>query len=245
MKKLIILFLLFSCTTTFAQKRSGTVQYKYTIDWKKIYQELSSLSQKEKDRIQLVYTKWESTSNNMDLIFNPTESLYTYGTSEEVARYSQRETDYVIYRNFEQKNIIELRETLGKSYLIEDDMPNQQWRIMNDLKEIQGHLCMKAVRTDTVKNQEIVAWFAADIPVSMGPELCYGLPGLILGLDIDDGNVIIEADKLELFDEPIKVELPKKMKGKAISPSDLDNKIMEHIKTSIAAKNNPYWSMRY
>ncbi|WP_341227309.1 GLPGLI family protein [uncultured Arcticibacterium sp.] len=245
MKKLIILFLLLSSTTTFAQKRSGKVQYKHTFNWIKIYQELPFLSQKEKDRIQLVWGKEESTSTNMDLIFNPSESLYTYGTSDEVVRYAQREEDFVIYRNFENKTIVELRETLGKSYLIEESMPNQQWRIMNDLKEIQGHLCMKAIRTDTVKKQEIVAWFAADIPVSMGPELCYGLPGLILGLDINNGNVIIEADKLELFDEPMEVKLPKKMKGKVISLNDLNVKIMEHIKTSTAAQNNPYWAMRY
>jgi GLPGLI family protein len=44
---------------------------------------------------------------------------------------------------------------------------------------------MKAITEDTLKKQTIAAWFAADIPVPVGPERLYGL-GAILGVEINE-----------------------------------------------------------
>lgn len=206
---------------------------------------MSYLSQEERDRVLLTWGNNDGYSYKMKLHFNENESLYTYDLSEDIAGNSWRNEDYIIYRNYQENRLTELQETLGKTYLIKDNLQKPKWRIMNELKEIQGFMCMKAITKDTVKGQEIVAWFAANIPVPVGPESFYGLPGAILGLEIDNGNVLIEAEKISLSDEPTEVKLPKKMKGREINLTGLNELIVDHIKISTETRRNPYWSMRY
>ncbi|MFT7247422.1 MAG: GLPGLI family protein [Arcticibacterium sp.] len=245
MKKILIVLICFTSFQIFSQKRAGEVQYNYTIFYDKIITELPFLEQAEKDRRLLTWGNKEGYSSKMKLSFNEQESLYTHDDSEDVG-YSRRKEDFLIHRNFDDKSILELMETLGKTYLIKEQMPEQKWRIMNELKEIQGHLCMKAIMYDASKDYDVVAWFAADIPVAAGPEVYYGLPGLILGLEINNGIVLVEAEKLELLDESQDITLPKKMKGREIDTSTYQKMVKDYIKTSIASRRYPdYWSMRY
>jgi GLPGLI family protein len=117
---------------------------------------------------------------------------------------------------------------------------------MNKIKEIKGYLCMMAVSKDTIKNQTITAWFSNDIAVQAGPEKYFGLPGLILELDINDGDVVITAEKVEL--KPVNSEqlaLPKKMKGKKVNQGQYDLILADLMTTSIKGRRNPFWSIRY
>lgn len=242
---ILIVSLVFSGLTSNAQLNEGKIVYDYTIFWSKIYQKLSYLTQEEKDRQMLTWGNEEGYKTKMNLFFNPTSSLYTYGPANDDQTYSWRNEDFIIYRDFADKKIVEFEETLAKTYVIRDEMPAYKWRVMNELKEVLGHLCMKAVTTDTVKNQDIVAWFAADIPVPAGPERYYGLPGVILELDINDGDVIVEAISIEPMEVTEELKLPKKMKGKEIDYATMQSMIAEHFVTSISAQRNPYWSLRY
>lgn len=241
----IALFLTFPLVG-FTQAQEGKITYKYTIYWNKIYSKLEFLSQAERDRAVLTWGNEDGYTTKMKLLFTPTESIYTYAeeTNDEET-YSWRKDDYLIYRNYEEKKIKELQEMLGKTYLIEDDLKPYKWRVMNELKEIQGHLCMKAITEDTVKKQMIAAWFAADIPVPVGPERLYGLPGVILGVEINDGDVVIEASDIQLKDVAEELKLPRKLKGKEIDLIKYQELIAEHIKNSMATQNNPFWSMRF
>lgn len=247
MKKLSIILLLFIVPVMgFSQATEGKITYKYTIFYDKIMAKMDFLSQSEKDRIKLTWGNEEGYTTKMNLFFNPTKSIYTYvDETEDESSYSWRKEDYLIYRDFEEKKIKELQEMLGKTYLIEDGLSPYKWRVMNELKEIQGHLCMKAITEDTVKKQTIEAWFAADIPVSIGPERLYGLPGAILGVEINGGDAIIEASKIEIVNVTEQLKLPKKMKGKEIDMKEYNDLISEHMKTSMTSQRNPYWAMRF
>lgn len=230
----------------FSQVTEGKITYKYTIYWNKIYANLEFLSKAERDREILTWGNEDGYSTKMTLFFTPKESLYTYATEKESEEtYSSRKDDYLIYRNFEEGRIKELQEMLGKTYLLEDDLIPYKWRVMNELKEIQGHLCMKAITVDTVKKYTIEAWFAADIPVAVGPERLYGLPGVILGVDINNGDVVIEAEKIEIKNVAEELKLPKKMKGKEINIKTYQTLLQEHIKNSMISQRNPYWAMRF
>lgn len=250
MKKLlpfvILIFLVTLSFKGFSQATEGKITYKYTIYWNKIYANLEFLSKAERDREILTWGNEDGYSTKMTLFFTPKESLYTYATEKESEEtYSWRKDDYLIYRNFEEGRIKELQEMLGKTYLLEDDLIPYKWRVMNELKEIQGHLCMKAVTVDTVKKYTIEAWFAADMPVSVGPERLYGLPGVILGVDINNGDVVIEAEKIEVKSVAEELKLPKKMKGKEINIETYQALLQEHIKNSMISQRNPYWAMRF
>ena len=133
---------------------------------------------------------------------------------------------------------------LGKTYLMEDSLTTYNWRIQNQIKDVAGYICIKAETFDPVKNQKITAWFAQDIPVAAGPERYFGLPGLILELDINDGDVVVAAQKVELKNVQKELALPK-MKGKKIKVADYNQMIQKHIAESMKAQRNPFWSMRY
>jgi GLPGLI family protein len=136
-------------------------------------------------------------------------------------------------------------EMLGKVYIVEDSLPTPNWKILNDIKDVAGHICMKAMIQDTVKKQKIVAWFAQDIPVNAGPERLYGLPGLILELDINDGAMTIEATKIENKKLTTELDLPKKQKGKKINDLAYQDMLRKFIRERIKEERNPYWVIRY
>jgi GLPGLI family protein len=47
------------------------------------------------------------------------------------------------------------------------------------------------------EKQQVVAWYTEQIPTAAGPENYFGLPGLILYLDIDNGTIVFSPVKLE------------------------------------------------
>lgn len=67
---------------------------------------------------------------------------------------------------------------LKSFHIVDDRLENIQWRITSERKSIGKFKVIKA-ETDYL-GRRWVAWFAPDIPVSMGPWKLYGLPGLIL-----------------------------------------------------------------
>lgn len=242
----LLLLSLFSPLSGFAQKTEGMVTYERQEFWSKIIGQLTYLSNEEKDRVKQTWGKndegWKSKTK---MYFNANESLLT--NLEEASEYgwSSRTEDYFIYRNYSQEKKIEIIEMLGKTYVIEDSLRAPNWKVLNQIKDVAGYICMKAVSEDTVKHQKITAWFTGDIPVSAGPERYYGLPGMILELEINDGDVVITASKVEFKKlENKELALPK-LKGKKIKDADYDNLIAKHIKDSIKSYRNPYWAIRY
>jgi GLPGLI family protein len=107
------------------------------------------------------------------------------------------------------------------------------------MKEIGGHICMNAETTDKMRDQTINAWFALDIPVSSGPERFIGLPGMILEVDINDGAVIMTADKIDLKKLTSELDIPAKIKGRKIHYADLENIFLKKIDES--KKNEEPW----
>ena len=103
---------------------------------------------------------------------------------------------------------------------------------------------MKASARDTVRSQDIVAWFATDIPVSIGPERIAGLPGMILELNIDNDAVVIVATSIKLNEAAEMPKLPKKMRGKRISQAEYDKIVFEYIKQQESMHRFP-WGIRY
>jgi GLPGLI family protein len=55
----------------------------------------------------------------------------------------------------------------------------------------------------------IVAWFCTDIPVPVGPEMQGQLPGAILEMDINNGQIVYTAIEISDKVNPKKVAPPK------------------------------------
>jgi GLPGLI family protein len=121
-------------------------------------------------------------------------------------------TDDVLYNNFNTGKRTEQREFFEKKFIIDDTVRALKWKVTSETKNILNHPCMKATATQVSKRMQmtvengkmerkevddtanIVAWFAADIPVSAGPAEFQGqLPGLILEMDVNNGRQTFRA----------------------------------------------------
>ena len=83
---------------------------------------------------------------------------------------------------------------VAQTFRFEDKLPRIEWQIQDESKNILGYACQKAV--GKLYNREWTVWFTLDIPVSEGPWLLTGLPGLIL--EANDADNIFHFTAIEL-----------------------------------------------
>ena len=71
------------------------------------------------------------------------------------------------------------------------------------------------------------------------------MPGLILELDLNDGDAVIEAVSVQFRPlTPDDLKLPK-LKGKKINDAAYNTLISQYIAEQMTAHQNPYWEIRY
>ncbi len=249
MKYLILVFSFIISIAANAQKSEGSIRYLVIHNGIKKMAALDYISKQQKEKQQYMWgDRFEWKLYNV-LYFNDKETKFI--TSDEKAdntqddNYAGRSEVYVVRHNYEKNTRNDAMDILSKTYIIEDTLAKLEWKILNDIKDVAGHLCMKATTSDSVRLQKTVAWFAMDMPLSGGPDRFYGLPGMILEIDINDGGMIMTADKIDL--KPVANELTtnKKIKGKKINNADYQKIIKEHIDGKIKEEQYPYWGIRY
>lgn len=92
---------------------------------------------------------------------------------------------------------------VAQTFRFEDKLPRIEWQIKDESKNILGYACQKAI--GKLYNREWTVWFTMDIPVSEGPWLLAGLPGLIL--EANDADNIFHFTAIELGkDDALSVE---------------------------------------
>jgi GLPGLI family protein len=249
MKKITILILfIFPFTSQAQMQNEGMVQYLVTHNWTKKMAAVTFLTKQQKEKQAYMWgnrSEWKLYTN---LYFTPKETKYE--DSEEKAEpddegYNGRKETFFIKRNFEKNTLMEAYEILSKTYIVEDTLIAMEWKIQNDLKEVAGHICMKAFIEDTLKQQKIVAWFAQDIPLNAGPERFHGLPGMIMEIDINDGALNIAANRIDYKKLTTELETPKKLKGKKIKEADYTALIKKYIQDRTKEERPWFWGIRY
>jgi GLPGLI family protein len=250
MKKILLALLCLLPLALSAQlQNEGTIRYLKTHNWAKMMYKLDYMSKQARERIMYQWGNRSEWKQYCVLHFNQNETKYE--ESEEKAEpddeggYSWRKEAYFIKRNFEKQRTFEVHEMLGKTYIVDDTLRGLDWKIQNDLKEVAGHICMKAVYEDTLRKHKIEAWFAQDIPLSGGPERFYGLPGLILEVIFNEDALILTADKIDYKKLTTELDTPKKLKGKRVVESQLNDVVREHIEDRKKAEQPWFWSLRY
>ena len=242
MKKILTLLLI--SFWSFGQKK---IIYERSFDYFKVINKANYLTQEEKDRMTNTWRNDKTPKQRLILTFDDAQSHYTYENQEgksEDGSYTWRLEDFVVYRNFAENKTFELHETLGKSYYIEDEIPQMKWKIGNEIKEVAGYVCMNATMYDSVKKQKLMAWFSTDIPESVGPERFSGLPGAILELIVDDEAVVTTAVFIDLKSSTAIPEIPKAKRAKKITNTEFDQLIADYISVQEKRKQYP-WAMRY
>ena len=147
----------------------------------------------------------------------------------------------VYFKNINEKRFVNQTEIMGKRFLVKDSLPNYQWELSTETKNIGNYTCYKATFTREVEDIKMVfedgeskedkikktvtttAWYTPQVPVSNGPDNYQGLPGLIL--EINDGERLIVCTEIILNpSEKIEVKAPEK--GEIVSQEAYD-KIQE------------------
>lgn len=141
-----------------------------------------------------------------------------------------------IYKNTDNKTYIEEALFVDKTFLIKDDLPQIDWKITKETKEIAGFpvLKAKAVLTDDYKT-EVEAWYSPKLSNKNGPDKFWGLPGLILEvitqIKYDDGSkegTKYLATKVEVLNSNKEIKAP--TKGKEITQKEFTKFVNEHFK---------------
>jgi GLPGLI family protein len=176
-----------------------------------------------------------------DLYYNGTESMYKPQVEEEEdaefssngggsrMRFRMGGGGTEIYVNHDDQIRLSQQEFNGKKYLVTDTIQITPWKFGTETKEILGYTCKQAYYTDEEKKSEVVAWYTDKLGMFMGPESYGALPGVILALDINNGErtiVALKVEEKELGKKDIKVPSG----GTPISGSEYRAMIQEEMK---------------
>ncbi len=228
-----------------AQSIEGTITYNRKTDWISIMSKLPWVTQEDIDRRKLTWGNEESKGRDYVLTFKDDKSVYTYKKEESSVGYSWKKDPYLIIRDHGKNTYIDQRDFVGKTYKIKGNIAKTKWKILNELKEINGYICMKAETYDPVTEQTVHAWFTDALPFFGGPEGFSGLPGMILEINKNEGDAIITATEIDLNTAIEKLPIPKKIKGKDIAQEEYNLKMTDFIAESIEGQKNPWWRLRY
>ena len=158
--KLIALagFLLIT-TLSSAQKIEGSVRYLMVNDWSKKMAAVDYLSKQAIDKMTYMIGDRGVYNSYSRLFLTPTQTKYEdsdESANKEDAGYSWLKDEYTITRNYDKKTMRDVIDLAGKTYIIDDSIRMPKWKILNEMKEIEGHICMNAQWNDTIKKQKMV-----------------------------------------------------------------------------------------
>ncbi len=202
-----------------AQTTSGEITYKETI---KIQFDMPDADENLKKMIP------PSQSASKMLVFNEGASLYKNagpkGEGDVEVSHEEDGSDFkfvmkrpesILFTDLEEGQTVHQQEFFGRDFLVTGPARECKWKLTGEKKKIGDYECQKAVLQDT--SEQTVAWFTPQIPVPAGPGTYGMLPGLILELDIDNGQRTTIVTKVDL--KPVdKIEQPDK--GKKVTAAE-------------------------
>ena len=152
----------------------------------------------------------------------------------------------MLYKNTKEKRYADQKDTMGKIFLVKDEVEEIDWKLEADTKYIGEYQCYKATFTKMVEKprtfsnsgttndteeeevedkepemeeRTVTAWYTPQIPVNNGPAMYQGLPGLIL--EVHDGKLTIICSKIVINPED-KATIEEPTKGKEVNQKEYD-----------------------
>lgn len=94
----------------------------------------------------------------------------------------------VLFQQPKEKKLIKTASVGMSDYVIESPLTSIDWQVKDDVKNIAGYSCQKAI--GFFRGRVYTAWFTTALPFPEGPWKLWGLPGLILEAKDSTGEVI-------------------------------------------------------
>ena len=251
--RIIVLALIVVFSKVSAQDFQGVATYKTqrSIDIKMDSTQMNSeMHTKMMDMMKKQFQKtFKLTFNKEASLYKEDESLEkpqaAMGGEFQVVMIGGGGGSDVLYKNAKDQRYADQKDTMGKIFLVKDDIEKIDWKLEADTKYIGEYQCYKATYTKQVevprtmsfdsnsKNEAeedndkepemeertITAWYTPQISVNNGPAMYQGLPGLIL--EVHDGKLTIICSKIVMNPED-KIEIEEPSKGKEVNQEKYD-----------------------
>jgi GLPGLI family protein len=121
------------------------------------------------------------------LHFNSKQSKYAPIKQEESPMMSMMGglpgTETQVLNDYTSQKTLAYKKVYEQTFLIDDSIRKCTWKILEEVRTIAGFSCRKAT-TRINDSVVVVAFYTDKIPVSGGPEMFAGLPGMIMELAI-------------------------------------------------------------
>lgn len=210
----------------------------------------------------------KSRTEQFELLFTQQHSLYQFlpnaadegsgsFSSGGVTIQMRGGANTITYTDFASGTLIDQRDVMEKNFLVTDTLTKLQWRLSFDsVKTILNFKANKAtgttviqrprmtmengemkreIVTDTVK---VVAWYTTEIPVPAGPNYAGQLPGLILELDMNNGQSVTRAIEFSPKVATAKIKAPGSGKKVTVAEFNIEReKIMEEMRKNMPQGN--------
>lgn len=209
----------------------------------------------------------KSRTDQYELLFTPEHSLYQYlpnanddgnssfsgGGMMIQMRGMTGETTYIDFAKAERTD---QREVMDKNYVVTDTLTRLQWKLSEETKTILNFTAHKATATTvnqrprmTMENGQmkremvadtakVVAWYTTQVPVPAGPNYAGQLPGLILELDVNNGQNVTKAIEFSPKVALNKIKAPND--GKKLTAAEFGKereKLMEEMRKNMPQGN--------
>ena len=237
MKKNSFAFIsIFFSLSIFAQQKEGKVIYQRTMQMQIQINDNDHLQQmmpkSRTDKFELSFGNNQSVWKHIDEDEN-TDEMNTNGMQIRMMAPGQND---IIFYDFGAAKKTEQRDMMDKKFIIRDSIRKLNWKLTGETQTILGHVCQQAIAQRTGKRTQMnmdngkmerkeindttkmVAWFTNDIPVPAGPEVQGQLPGLILGLDMNNGRMVYKALEIQTKIDIATIKEP--TKGKKVTPDE-------------------------
>lgn len=187
-----------------------------------------------------------------ELRFTPTESYYR--EKEKLQKEGQMNfggfagmfgSSSERYKNLSTDTTIAYREFFSRKFRVGSQPSSYQWKLTQEQKSIGRYTCYKATiekeverqtmtmqegeLTDTtvIDTQRTEVWYTPQIPVSNGPSIYHGLPGLILEVHDDDLTLLAKSVTLNPEEQ---VQPAPPSEGKAVTEEEYNTIRREKLK---------------
>lgn len=143
-------------------------------------------------------------------------------------RAAQPAENNIVYTELNSKQYQSKKTIFEERFTVQDLLPKISWKITNEKRSIAGFDCRRAnaIILDSVY---VVAFYTDNIPVSSGPELFNGLPGMILGVSIPHFHINWFATKVsyKTFSDD---DLKRQQESQSVKADELKNRLIKDLK---------------
>lgn len=233
MKFLTALFIGFLISgSAFPQMKQGKIIYERKIN---LHKRLPPGEESMRNMIP------EFNTSKVQLLFSEYESIYKNLPEEQDIRETAGEgadgpriimkfggNDDETYKNYQTEKSIEQRELGPKKYVIEDSLRKISWKLDEEgtTKEIKGYTCRKATGKNS-QGSAVIAWYTDQINCPSGPDQYGGLPGMIMELNIGDGEIVFTALEISNTTDSKLVKAP--TNGKKITRKEFQKMVEDQF----------------